>query len=138
MRRMIAWMAVLGLGILLGRLPVHFSTPASSEDALTLREIAERRQTLLESAREHYENNPNNFQVASRLAVLLTTQRDDQQRGEREFGMRLPVPVFEPELQALIQHCQRLARTSAERDLVRGLERRTSRQDLATETTGTS
>jgi hypothetical protein len=111
-------------------LPVHPSFTASSEDALTLREVTERRQTLLASAREHYEREPENFKAASRLAVLLSTQRDDQQRGEREFGMRLPEPVHEPELQSLIQHCERLARTSYEWELVRGLERRTSRQDV--------
>jgi hypothetical protein len=135
MCRFVAWFAIFGLGLMLGRFPAR-SFPAASSDALALREVAERRQNMVECAREDYEGNPNSFLTASRLAVLLSIQREDQQRGEREFGMRISEPVFEPELQALIQHCRRLAHTEAQRNLVHGLARRTSRQDLSKNATG--
>lgn len=136
MQRLIACLLVLGLGIFLGRLPARPLSAASSEDVQNLQEIEVRQQTFVEAARETCEHRPDDFLAVSRLALLLSSLRETQQRQEREYGLRIPDPVCLPELWTVIDHCRRLARTEAQLDLVRGLEARTRRQDLVADSRG--
>lgn len=136
MQRLIACLLVLGLGILLGRLPGRPLSAASSEDVQNLQEIEVRQQTFVEAARETCERRPDDFLAVSRLALLLSSLRETQQRQERDYGLRIPDPVCLPELWTIIDDCRRLARTEAQLDLVRGLEARTRRQDLVADSRG--
>lgn len=130
MRRVAGWAAIFILGMLIGRVTDQPLSAASSQDELNLREVTMRQDALLESARLRYEAYPNDFLAASRLALLLSCQRENHERLEREFGTRLPEPVYSPELEVLLQECRRLARTEVQRDLVDGLKARISRQNL--------
>jgi hypothetical protein len=136
MLRWIAWLAVFGLGLAVGRLSFSSPPPAAPDDGYILHELADRQRMLVEVARERYERFPGDFQTASRLALLLSGLSEVQQRQAREFGARVIDPVYVPEVLSLLQHCRRLARTNAELDLVRGMEVRVRRQETPPDSAG--